>query len=416
MTFDHDLALADNEVLEGFHMMEEALAEYQPLSMFDECFTEAFGSGKKKEEKQKELDAKAAQLKEQATKNAKAEEKSVSGLRKVIEGLLTMCRKLIQNIEDFIEEKRLNKEEKEAFEKFKAVCKADPSLANKKITVQDYREVYKKYKELMDECEKEIEACKKDSNHSTDRIIKKCQDFVKNNIKGVAISIAASSAVNVASTNKDLAKLMRTILHSDEEVMENVRKQMGDAQFKSFDKDLRSLGHRFKWLSIKRIKMYVTSSLYSDYKSALLGPVNGVKNILSGIKNNKVDLKYAGDQARLAKNLMKNKDTRKTLGTLGSVGVNVGSITGQGFIGGIKDKVGYMGRKIIRPKTTSRQGIYGNNAVGSAYNNIKNSKDPTGPHGLKDLHLGDKAKSAGRAVKSGFKTTKDFVTGGGKKS
>ena len=87
MPFENDLMMENCAILEGLHIMEEALMEYKPLSMFDECFTEAFGS-KKKEEEKKAAEAKAAELKAQEEKNKQAQEKSVSGFKKAIDALL----------------------------------------------------------------------------------------------------------------------------------------------------------------------------------------------------------------------------------------------------------------------------------------------------------------------------------------
>ena len=388
MPFESDLMMENCAIVEGLHMMEEALMEYKPLSMFDECFTEAFGS-KKKEEEKKAAEAKAAELKAQEEKNKQAQEKSVSGFRKVLDGLLTMCRKIISMIENFFDEKRLDKEEKEAYEKFKAACKEDPSLANKKITVRDYRKVQEEYKKLMDECESEIQACKENPNHSIDGITKKCQDFIKNNGKGVLVSIGAASAINMAGTNRNLAKLMRGILHSDEDIMASLQNTMGKKQFKNFDKDLKSLGH---WASLKRTKMWVTQSLYKDLTSAALGPIQDLKDLL---KDHKVSI---GSQGRLAKQLWDNQYTGKVLKGAAKLGVDT---TAHGVAGGVKDKLGYITKKVVFPKKTAREGIYGKTVAGEIGNEVKNAMHPSGKHGIKDSALAKGVKGAGSAFKSG---------------
>ena len=389
MPFESDLMMEDCVILEGLHMMEEALMEYKPLSMFDECFTEAFGSKKKKEEEKKAAEAKAAELKAQEEKNKQAQDKGVSGFKKVIDGLLTMCRKIIEMISNFLDEKLMDKKEKEAYQKFKAACKEDPSLANKKVTVRDYRKVQAEYKKLMDECESEIQACKEDPSHPIDAITQKCKNFLKNNGKGIAVSMGAASAINMGGVNRQFAKLMRNIMHSDEEILQSMQKSMGAKQFKNFDKDLKSLGHR---LSLKRTKMWLTQSLYKDMTSAMVGPVNDVMEMISG------KFTAFGSQGRMRKQLFDNKDTGKTLRTAGELGLD---IFAHGVVGGAKDKLGYIGKKAILPKKTAREGIYGQTVIGDVGNEFKNAMHPSGKHGIKDSALAKGVKGAGAALKSG---------------
>ena len=66
--YECDLSLENRAAIEGLHMVEEALAEYTPITMFEECFTEAFGGKKKKEEDAK----RAAEIKAKEEANAKA--------------------------------------------------------------------------------------------------------------------------------------------------------------------------------------------------------------------------------------------------------------------------------------------------------------------------------------------------------
>lgn len=398
MPFENDLMMENCAILEGLHIMEEALMEYKPLSMFDECFTEAFGS-KKKEEEKKAAEAKAAELKVQEEKNKQAQEKSVSGFKKAIDGLLNMCRKIISMIENFFDEKFMDKKEKEAYEKFKAACKEDPSLANKKVTVRDYRKVQEDYKKLMDECETEIQACKENPNHPIDAITKKCKDFIKNNGKGIAVSMGAASAINMGGANRQFARLMRNIMHSDEDILQSVQKSMGAKQFKNFDKDLKSLGH---FISLKRLRMWVTQSLYTDMSSAALGPVNDVMEMISG--------KFTpfGSQGRMRKQLMDNKDTGKTLRVVRDLGLDTAI---HGVAGGAKDKLGYIGKKAILPKKTAREGIYGKTGVGTIGNEVKNAMHPSGKHGIKDSALAKGVKDVGGALKSGVGKVAKVVTG-----
>lgn len=370
--YECDLSLENRAAIEGLHMVEEALAEYTPITMFEECFTEAFGGKKKKEEDAK----RAAEIKAKEEANAKATAKGTSGLKKAIDAVLAMCRKIIEAIDNFFQEHALDKEEKEAYEAFKAACKQDPSLANKKITVRDFRKTFDEYKKLMAECEKEMEACAKDAEHPTESIFKKIDSFVKDNAKGVAVSLAASAAINVSSVDRQFAKYIRAAMHSDERILKGMQDAMGKKEFKKMDRGIRSLSHRF---SIKRKMMSMTNNLYKDVTSGILAPIFDLKNIGKKIlKGEASDPRQNGGEVQIANLLLKNKSTGKTIKTVGKTGAKIGW---HGAVGGAKDKIVYMGKKLIMPKTMEAQGLYGNTMAGKVADQAKSSLHPVGKTG-----------------------------------
>lgn len=370
--YECDLSLENRAAIEGLHMVEEAIAEYTPITMFEECFTEAFGGKKKKEEEAK----RAAEIKAKEEANKKATEKGTSGLKKAIDAVLAMCRKIIESIDNFFQEHALDKEEKEAYEAFKAACKQDPSLANKKITVRDYRKTFAEYKKLMSECEKEMEACAKDADHPTEGFFKKIDNFVKDNAKGVAVSLAASAAINVSSVDRQFAKYIRATMHSDERILKGMQDAMGKKEFKKMDRGIRSLSHRF---SLKRKIMSMTNNLYKDVTSGILAPIFDLKNLGKNLAHGKVnDPRQNGGEAQIANLLLKNKSTGKTIKTVGKFGAKVGW---HGAVGGAKDKIVYMGKKVFMPKKMEAQGLYGNTLAGVAADQVKSAAHPVGKTG-----------------------------------
>lgn len=384
--YECDISAENREIIEGLHMLEEACMEYQDITMFEECFTEAFGGKKKKQ--QEEAAKKAEEIRKKEEANAKASEKGTSGIKKAIDGLLAMCKRIIDAIDNFFQEAKLDKMEKEAYRKFKEACKQDPSLKNKKIMVRDYKQMKTEYQALMKECEEEMERVKRDAGHPIDRFINKCKDFVKKNGKGVAVSVAASAAVNVASTNRETAKIMRACIHMDEDVLEGLQKTMGDKQFKKMDKDIKSLG---KLVSLKKAGMFVTNNCYKDVTSACVAPVKAIMDLFSGNAEN------VGQQAQTLNMMHKNKDLGKTMDK--AVGV-AASAAVHGGIAGVEDKAKYITKKVIFPKSTARKGLYGNTAVGSTIDTIRSATTPQGRSGIKDTAVGGAIRATGKGVKA----------------
>lgn len=366
MVYDVEFERANQEVVLGLHMMEEALLEYQPLSMEEE-YLEAFSSATKDSAKQ-------VQVQKQQNTNVAAQEKGKSGLAKVLDGILNMIRRIKAAIADFFERRNMDAEEKKVFAEWEAACRRDPALKNKRVTVQDFRAYQKEYFALMKKCEQEEEALKRDKNHSVEGITKALTDFAARQAKGIACTIAATQLTNMASTGRSNAKLLYKMVTANEETMEALRKQMGESQANKLVNDLDSLGKLF---SLTKLKMLVTNRCYDDFKSAWLGPINAIKDACRG------DISITnGDQIAMATGLVRNKDTGKTIKTVGKAAAKAAGAVGVSGTLGAADKAIYLARKGINPEKASEDGIMGHTPVGQFVNAVRKSSDPSGPHGL----------------------------------
>lgn len=317
-----DLVNEDRMFIDGIHMMEEAISLYEPVGFFDDYITEAFGKSSKGET--------TNQIVEPSTTNQKAVETGRSGIMKVIDAILSAIKKLKESVSDFIQKRKMSDAERKAYEQFREMVKADPSLANKKVRVRDFREVQKRYAAFLNECDAEYRKVQQDANHPIEKLLNKGKDFVKNNISGVFHSVNAVGLINMAGTNRASAKFIYNTLKSDEELMEKMRKDMGDAQFKKFNKDMKQLG---KLCSIKRLRMKVTHQYYDDYVSAYLGAYRSLIDLGRGHIN-----LSDGNQIDILNNLQKNQHTgktiRKVVGTSADIAANVAGAAA----GGVKDK------------------------------------------------------------------------------
>ena len=165
-------------------------------------------------------------------------------------------------------------------------------------------------------------------------------------------------------------------MHSDERILKGMQDAMGKKQFKKMDRGIRSLSHRF---SIKRKIMSMTNNLYKDVTSGILAPIFDLKNIGKKIlKGEASDPRQNGGEVQIANMLLKNKSTGKTIKTAGKMGAKIGW---HGAVGGAKDKIVYMGKKVIMPKTMEARGLYGNTLAGVAADQVKSSLHPVGKTG-----------------------------------
>ena len=330
-----DLRDEDRMFLDGMRMVESAVLAYEPISFFDDYVTEAFG--KKAAKNASQSDASANDEPTQGQKNQEAETKGRSGIMKIIDSILGAIKKLKEAVNEFIQKRKMSEAERKAYEQFREMVKADPSLANKKVRVRDFKEAQKRYKEFLAECDAEYRKVQEDANHPIEKLLNKGKDFIKNNVKGVFHSVNAVGLVNMAGTNKESARFIYSVLKSDEQAMENMRKEMGDKQFKKFEKDMKSLTKR---LSIKRLRMKVTHQYYDDYVSAYVGAYRSLGDMAQG----KVSVKD-GNQQDIISNLLKNQYTGKTIRTVGSAAKTVSLDVAGAVMGGVTDKAKYLTKR-----------------------------------------------------------------------
>lgn len=321
----------DRMFLEGMHLVEEAYNAYQPMSFFEEYITEAFGkkkAGTGKGDTPFLLAAQAAQEKKEPAQptNTASEEKARKGILKLIDAVLGMIQKIKDTVSDFIARRRLSETERKAFEQFKEMMKKDPNMANKKVRVRDFKEIQRRYQQFMAECEKEYEAVAKNADHPIDKLLEKGKNWVSRNTKGVFQSVNAVGLINIAGTNKETAQMVYAVLKSDERLMNEMRKSMGEKGFKRWEKDMKSLTKR---ISIKRMKMKVTNQYFDDYVSAYAGAYQSLFNLKDGV--NVKD----GTQMDILNYVRLNQNTADTVDGVIDIGVSAA----KGYVKGAADKL-----------------------------------------------------------------------------
>ena len=345
----------DRMFLEGMHLVEEAYNAYQPMSFFEEYITEAFGkkkAGTGKGDTPFLLAAQASQEPKTPAQptNTASEEKARKGILKLIDAVLGMIQKIKDTVSDFIARRRLSETERKAFEQFKEMMKKDPAMANKKVRVRDFKEIQRRYQQFMAECEKEYEAVAKDAEHPIDKLLEKGKNWVTKNTKGVFQSVNAVGLINIAGTNKETAQMVYAVLKSDERLMNEMRKSMGEKGFKKWEKDMKSLTKR---ISIKRMKMKVTNQYFDDYVSAYAGAYQSLFNLKDGV--NVKD----GTQMDILNYVRLNQNTADTVNDVIDVGVSAGKGYVKGAVDKLKDNVyrATHGGEHRVPKKTSKINI-----------------------------------------------------------
>lgn len=344
------LNFSDEIVLfnEGARLVMEGMDEYQETDLFEDMM-ESFGKNKK--DGTAEKDANAA--KEEA--NDKAVEKTQNGFMKIIDAIMNMIRKIKDSITDFFDKRKLDAEQKAAYESFKIACKKDPALKNKKITVANWKKIDGEYKEFINDCQKRLEMVKKDEKTPIQDLIDRGKKLTGGAIKGAVTSVAASSVMAMATTDRQTAQFLRNLLNQENAKMEQIRKDMGRKQYKKLDKELKKMSRSF---SIHRLIVEITGQHYDNYKDAILSPLRSIKSwakVATGEteldKDTVIDM--AGDRTgrQLIGNLRRNQGIRDATGaTVGRAAKSAVKVGVKGTMSGLADKLSYVGRKAFSPR------------------------------------------------------------------
>lgn len=351
MAYTISILEEDNLFLEGCRLALEAMQEYKPISIMDEYLTEAFGK-KKADSQQQQGDQNQQQAQQQeqndsqAQANAAAVQKGESGLKKMFTAIRTMITKMKTVITDFLARRKMDKAEHDAIEAFEAAAREDPNLKNARITVMDFKKTQQDYAQMMEEYDKQIRAAMENEQTPIQKLLDKGKEFVAGNAKGFFHTVNAVGIINMAGTDKNVARFIKTIIESDENRLKEMEAAMGEKQFKKFNKKLNKLT---KPAILLRAKLRISHRMYNDVISAYAGAYQSLYDVARG----KINVKD-GNQMAILGGLKDNKYTGQTMG---AVMQGAGAVAGAAAKG-VMDKGKYEVKKFFSrdPESVSLNG------------------------------------------------------------
>ncbi len=279
-------AILRDECIENLIYAQESMNEWIPMTEYEVIFEASEKS---------DIADKVAQNEETANK-------SVGFVRKAINAVIALIKKLYEAIKDFIFRCTMNGEERKAFNDFKEAMSLDPSLKNKKVTVQDFRKINAEYDNLINEIDKAIRDVKSNEEHPVDHLVKKVTDFTKRTATGVSAIVAAETAVRMAESNVETAKLLRKALKDDEGIMRSLSNSLGE---KDALKVKRKIDEASKRTLLYRLKAKVIGHKYESLGECIKSVISTLTHEgyrdLSKIKDAKKSLKDDKKDGRITK-------------------------------------------------------------------------------------------------------------------
>ena len=214
---------------------EKYLAMYEEVSPYEEIF-ETYDP----------------QTKIKVEQNEKAKTGIATSFHKALEWIKNAIKNLMDSLKDFINSRKLNAEQREAYEAFKRACAENPELKNKKVTVKDFTKFQKEYDALLKEAEAAERALAEERAFNTDELFNKMGAFCNNVKEGITVSISADAALNMASSSRQIAQSIYQTLKTDQALHDRLVNAIGEKNTKKFEKQVKSLGKR---ISLQRAVM-----------------------------------------------------------------------------------------------------------------------------------------------------------------
>lgn len=172
--------------------------------------------------------------------------KSDSFIVSFFKKILTLFKKLITSIGDFVRLAFMSKDERARYEEMKRRVASDPKVKSKKITVSDFRKLENEYRSVENELNSKIKVGSGDLTELKTKI----NDLIKKPAKAYASVIGPELALRLASSNIEIAKGIQSILQKDTSILSTMENEVGKREAKKFERQINNAANRdTSWLS-----------------------------------------------------------------------------------------------------------------------------------------------------------------------
>lgn len=184
-------------------------------------------------------------------KNAEIEEKSANLLKRAIAKIRAIFKAIKEMIQNIISWFTVSKDEKTKYKEFCQRCKEDRDLANKKVTLYDFRKINEEYNKDLGKYEKEYKQYKDKEVEMRPNLVKDIQNDVeelkqkgKKILAAEGASFTLEAALTYAEACKENAAKVQICLDWDLMLLEQIEKELGKKEVKKFKRRIKMLQSR----------------------------------------------------------------------------------------------------------------------------------------------------------------------------
>ena len=247
---------------------------------------------------------------DKANINEEAEKKSFGLLRKAVNAIQRIFHKIQQIISDFLDYFRLDATERSEFKKFEEECRKNPEFANKKVTVQNWKEIQKQYDATLKEMEKTARALANSEDEAGPNLLNTMQEKVKNvaldfsKIAGKAgVTMTIKELINLCKQSKESAETIKDMIEFDMQTTKVLEKKIGEAETKKLYKQVKKLSSKCKLVRlIGGARTKNANAMQSWQKDAILSIRSAWKDMKKNGELSEDSEKLVGGAFTIAKN------------------------------------------------------------------------------------------------------------------
>ena len=252
-----------DDCLQALYEAELSMADYVELTSYQTIF-----------------EADDPEVQAQQETNVEAQGKTENALIRAVKAVKAMISSLINAIADFLRKLTMSSEERKSFDEFKAACASDPSLKDKKITVQDYRNVMAQYDAMIKQLEEGMRNAENMKESKFKELMKNATDCISQTVKSTGMIVTADAALKMAQSNITIAKIINRGLKSDLGIMETLERELGSAKAaKKYQKKIAGCSRK---ISLQRLIVKFKKKEYDCAKDACVAAVNDLKSVATG--------------------------------------------------------------------------------------------------------------------------------------
>lgn len=189
--------------------------------------------------------------------NAEIEEKTVSLIQKIINGIKAFCKAIKERIKNLLDYFKASSEEKMDFETFCKEMQNDPDMKGKKVTFHDYREICAEMDRSCSEFEKEYTKFKQSQAEDNPNLMKTIQNKLeqfgiksKEVMQAEGSSFALEVALTWAKNSREGAAAVQKFLDFDLGLLAVIERELGSKEVRKFKKKIRKLNSSSKILRL----------------------------------------------------------------------------------------------------------------------------------------------------------------------
>lgn len=223
----------------------------------------------------------------QMQKNANVQQESQPFIKKLINGVISLIKNVVNSIKDFFTKLFMNGDEREQFRQCEEYLKSHPEYANKKITVKDFRSIQNQYDNMIGKMEQDLQQSAAENRPPSEELKNRAENFLKTVGAAVPVSLGLSVAIKACRSNIGMAKELQKKLNDQSEEVKKLESIIGKEQMDKFKKEVEKDTHL---LGFHRVLVSLRKQKCESLQDCIVETIGEARALTKGEILNGIDL------------------------------------------------------------------------------------------------------------------------------